>query len=208
MGTRWGCAGCVSWFRGLARQPHTQACRERFEAAMKGEAKVAMAEEKQKEFKRRLEAKKKSKVEAPKEEEEEEEVKTEGDEEETIVKEDDGEEDERMAIEGVEADRLRLAGAEMGLWRGVKVEEAMKRIEVWIHEARVTWEANERQEEVMLEEAWDDVKGGKLKMEDLRKARKEEVGYMNTRGDLGGGAPRGVLAEDGEEANRGKVGGH
>ena len=66
-----GCSGCVSWFRGLARQPHTQACRERFETAMKGEAKVAMAEEKQREFKRRIEAKRRPKVEPPKEDEDE-----------------------------------------------------------------------------------------------------------------------------------------
>ena len=46
----------------------------------------------------------------------------------------------------------------------------------------MTWESNEAEEEKMLEEAWDDVKGGRLKMEDLRRARKEEVGYMTTRG--------------------------
>ena len=64
----------------------------------------------------------------------------------------------------------------------LEVEEMVRRIEVWIQEVRVTWESNEKQEEIMLEEAWDDVKGGKLKIEDLRKARKEEVGYMTTRG--------------------------
>ncbi len=26
-----GCGGCSSWFRGLGRQPHTEACRERIE---------------------------------------------------------------------------------------------------------------------------------------------------------------------------------
>ncbi len=25
-----GCGGCGSWFEGLARQPHNEACRERF----------------------------------------------------------------------------------------------------------------------------------------------------------------------------------
>ena len=34
----------------------------------------------------------------------------------------------------------------------------------------------------MTEEAWDDVKGGKLKVEGVKKARKEEVNYMIKRG--------------------------
>ena len=35
-----GCGGCSSWFRGLARQPHNEACRERFRNLMKEDAKV------------------------------------------------------------------------------------------------------------------------------------------------------------------------
>ena len=30
-----GCGGCSSWFKGLARQPHTEACRQRFRGLMK-----------------------------------------------------------------------------------------------------------------------------------------------------------------------------
>ena len=45
-----GCAGCSSWFRGLGRQPHTDACRERFRGLMRDEAKVQYAEAKRKEF--------------------------------------------------------------------------------------------------------------------------------------------------------------
>ena len=45
-----GCAGCSSWFRGLGRQPHTEACRERFRGLMRDEAKVQHAEGKRKEF--------------------------------------------------------------------------------------------------------------------------------------------------------------
>ena len=51
-----GCAGCVSWNRGLARQPHTKECREKIETLMKGEAKVARAEEQKKEFERKVAA--------------------------------------------------------------------------------------------------------------------------------------------------------
>ena len=42
----------------------------------------------------------------------------------------------------------------------LEVEEMFRRSEVWIQEVRVTWESNEAEEEIMLEEAWDDVKGG------------------------------------------------
>ena len=35
-----GCAGCTSWFRGLARHEHNPDCRRRFEEAMESEAKV------------------------------------------------------------------------------------------------------------------------------------------------------------------------
>ena len=35
-----GCGGCSSWFRGLGRQPHTEACRARFKEFMKNDAKV------------------------------------------------------------------------------------------------------------------------------------------------------------------------
>ena len=41
-----GCGGCSNCFRGLARQPHTEACRERFRNLMAEEAKVADAEKK------------------------------------------------------------------------------------------------------------------------------------------------------------------
>jgi hypothetical protein len=38
-----GCAGCSSWFRGLGRQPHTEACRERFQEALKDTARYQEA---------------------------------------------------------------------------------------------------------------------------------------------------------------------
>ena len=45
-----GCGGCSSWFRGLARQPHSEACRRRFKELTAGGAKVKMAEAKKAEF--------------------------------------------------------------------------------------------------------------------------------------------------------------
>ena len=40
-----GCGGCSSFTRGLARQPHTEPCRERLRKLMKDEVKVKQAEE-------------------------------------------------------------------------------------------------------------------------------------------------------------------
>lgn len=45
-----GCGGCSSWFKGLGRQPHTEACRARFRDLMKDEAKVRNQEARRKEF--------------------------------------------------------------------------------------------------------------------------------------------------------------
>ena len=35
-----GCAGCSSWFRGLGRQPRSEACRERFRDLLRDDARV------------------------------------------------------------------------------------------------------------------------------------------------------------------------
>ena len=45
-----GCGGCASWFRGLGKQPHTAACRERFRALLADEARVQFAAQKRKDF--------------------------------------------------------------------------------------------------------------------------------------------------------------
>jgi hypothetical protein len=56
-----GCGGCNSWHRGLGRQAHTDACRERFRGLMKDEARVKNAEERKKEFEERELSKKRRK---------------------------------------------------------------------------------------------------------------------------------------------------
>ena len=45
-----GCAGCSSWFRGLGRQPHTDACRRRFGELMKEDARVKNAKKRKEDF--------------------------------------------------------------------------------------------------------------------------------------------------------------
>ena len=54
-----GCAGCSSWFRGLGRQPHTKACRERFRTLMSAARSFAAKEaERRKRKEARKEARK------------------------------------------------------------------------------------------------------------------------------------------------------
>ena len=53
-----GCGGCSSFTRGLGRQPHTDACRERFRDLMKDEVKVKQSEERKREFEERQKDKK------------------------------------------------------------------------------------------------------------------------------------------------------
>ena len=48
-----GCPGCGSIQRGRTRQPHNQACRNRFAEILKGTAKVVNAEKRKSEFEER-----------------------------------------------------------------------------------------------------------------------------------------------------------
>ena len=61
--------GCSSWFRGLARQPHTDACRARFKDAMKEDARVKNSEIRKAEFAEKLELKRIRKEEKKKQKE-------------------------------------------------------------------------------------------------------------------------------------------
>ena len=63
-----GCAGCQSWFRGLGRQPHTTACRDRFAELMKDEARFKNALIRKDEYEEKVE-KKRARKEKKKEDE-------------------------------------------------------------------------------------------------------------------------------------------
>ena len=52
-----GCGGGSSWFRGLGRQPHTDACRRRLEGLMKEDAKVKNAKRRGEEFREKMKKK-------------------------------------------------------------------------------------------------------------------------------------------------------
>jgi hypothetical protein len=45
-----GCSGCSSWFRGLGRQPHSAACRARFEKLLKDDARFQNAQRRKQEY--------------------------------------------------------------------------------------------------------------------------------------------------------------
>ena len=49
-----GCAGCSSWFRGLGRQPHNDACRRRFAEMMKEDARVKNAMKRKDDFEEKV----------------------------------------------------------------------------------------------------------------------------------------------------------
>jgi hypothetical protein len=52
-----GCPGCSSWFRGLGRQPHSAACRARFEVLLKDEARFQNAQRRKQEYEARVQEK-------------------------------------------------------------------------------------------------------------------------------------------------------
>ena len=56
-----GCGGCSSWFKGLARQPHNQNCRDRFAELMKEDAKFKNAAARKEEFEQRMKDKQRKK---------------------------------------------------------------------------------------------------------------------------------------------------
>ena len=152
---------------------------------MKAEAKVLRAKAQKEEFDRRVAKRKGHESEKTESKRnrmgEKEEVQEKSDEEEREMEEEVEESRKTAREEQNEEDEER------GREKRVRIEmsearKALELIEVWVNEVRVEWENAEAQEDEMLEKAWDDVKGGELKIGDVRKARKEEVDYMQKRG--------------------------
>ena len=65
---------------------------------------------------------------------------------------------------------------------GVKAKEALEEIEVRVNEVSLEKKNADAETDEYSATAWDDVKGGKLNVEDVKKARAEEIGYMKQRG--------------------------
>ena len=164
-----GCAGCSSWFKGLARQPHTPECRNRFRDLMRDSVRLKNQEARKREFEQREEDKKKRKAEKKEERKQRDEVSNNG----------------RPGSSGDVSGFPPLGGC--GIKRKAEDDpEGIGPMEInqvvvdlvdkWIQEVkdqgfeedgRLDWDA-----------AWDDVNGGGLPLDKVLEARKEEVEYI------------------------------
>ncbi len=196
-----GCGGCSSVFRGLARQPHNDVCRERLRSILKEGARVKNAEGRRKDFEDKELEKKRKKEE----------------------KKDDKREEKRSRNEGVEVpalgraqtppsaadEQMQVPDAEMS------IDEVARLVGIWVNEVEQSGEGNEDEENMgIMQEAWDDVNGGELPMSEVKKARGEEIEYMVNRGiwsqvpigmcwDLTGKGPTSVRWVDVNKAGEG-----
>ena len=171
-----GCGGCSSWFTGLARQPHTEKCRDRFRDLMKEGAKVKNQETRKREFEEKESERKRRKEEKR-------------DKKEKRKAEDEGE-DERL-----EGSAQVGGGSSSGQVReedrheDMDIAQVEELVDLWINEVQAVGFKDEGdilevegpcdsdvEEEIC--KAWDDVHGGDLPMKDVQRSRKEEVDYM------------------------------
>ena len=60
--------------------------------------------------------------------------------------------------------------------------EAAEKATKWVQEVSMAMNAEEENEDEGLEKVWDDVRGGMMRMDDVRRARREEIGYMQSKG--------------------------
>ena len=64
----------------------------------------------------------------------------------------------------------------------MSIDEVSRLIEVWVNEVSNAGEGEEYEENMqIMQEAWDDVHGGELPIEDVKAARKDETNYMTNR---------------------------
>ena len=165
-----GCPGCRTMIQGGLRQAHTAECRARFREKMKDEEKVKRTEEKRKDYENRMAEKEQRKEERKKKKEDHKQVERGR----KRKPEDDEIEAERIRPEALEEERGRKRKAE-----GEELEQERAREGAAAEGERMAIEAvtgggGE-------EEAWDDVRGGRLDRGEVRKARAEEVDYMKTK---------------------------
>ena len=168
-----GCPGCRTLFQGGTRQAHSAECRERFRNLMKDEDRVARMEAKRKEYEERMEEEAQRRKERKLRKEEKKAEKRGR----KRAAEDEALEEERM-------DRKTLAGEdeEEGA-RGERrqAEEERRGQVATASDGRPGSSGGGMEVEAVTrddEAAWDDVRGGWLDREEVRKARMEEVGYM------------------------------
>ena len=150
-------------FRGLARQPHNDVCRERLRGILKEGAKVKNAEGRRKDFEDKELEKKRKKEEKREDRREEKRSRNE-------------ECGGASSSQGPDA-QMEVPDAEMN------INEVSRLVGIWVNEVGEAGEGEEDEENMkLMQEAWDDVNGGELPMGEVKKARGEEIGYMVNRG--------------------------
>ena len=167
-----GCPGCRTMIQGGTRQAHTAECRERFRELMKDDEKVRRTQEKRKDYEDRM-VEKEQKKEAKKKKKKK--KKREDARGRKRAAEDDDIEEERNREEKLEEERGQKRKAVGGDLEAERIREgAAASSEDMAIEAVVGGGDDEW--------AWDDVRGGSLDHEEVRKARREEVDYMKEKG--------------------------
>ena len=157
-----GCPGCRTMFQGGTRQNHSAECRERFRALLKDEERVRKMVEKRKDYEEKMEEEAQRREERKKRKEERK-AETRG--KKRAAEDEDLEEERvqrRMPEEEEEAQGEKRKAAEGSGGRSGSSGDDMAVEVVTGHDGA----------------AWDDVRGGWLDMAEVRKARMEEVGYM------------------------------
>ena len=167
-----GCPGCKTMIQGGTRQAHTAECRERFRKLMRDEEKVRRTQEKRKEYEERMEEKEQKKEAKKKRKEERKDERGQ-----KRRAEDDEVEAERVRDEAPEEERGAKRKAE-----GDELEQERLRENAAASSESMAIEAVSGGGEDQEEQAWDDVRGGQLNTEEVRKARMEEVQYMKNKG--------------------------
>ena len=160
-----GCGGCSSMYRGAGRQPHSEECRERFRKLLENEAKVKNAEERRREFEEKEIEKNRRKKEKKEEKKRRREEKEEDYEEEVQ-----GRLHREEASSSAEGGVAQMGGppdqggGEEGVEMDIGYVEVESLIENWVKEIQEVGVNEEDGEQVDWRKAWDDVKGGELKM--------------------------------------------
>ena len=154
-------------FRGLARQTHNDVCRERLRSILKEGAKVKNAEGRRKDFEDKELEKNRKKEERREDRREEKRSRNE---------EGGGASSAFSTLGRVPDAQTEVPDSEMN------INEVARLVGIWVNEAEESGEGNEDEEYMgIMQEAWDDVNGGELRLGEVKKARGEEIGYMANR---------------------------
>ena len=203
-------------FRGSARQPHNDVCRERLRSILKEGAKVKNAEGRRKDFEDKELEKKRKKDERREDRREEKKSRNQegggassADPILSRVPGGGGASSADPTLGRVPDAQMEVPDSEMN------INEVARLVGIWVNEVEESGEGDEDEENMgIMHKAWDDVNGGELPMGEVKKARGEEIGYMVNRGiwshvpigmcwDLTGKGPTSVRWVDVNKAGEG-----